>query len=154
MLVDYAARILNDRARAEDIVHDAWMQFNLHSEREPIRDPEGYLRRVVRNLAIDTLRRSIRYGRIAGESMEEAERTVEDDQPGAERVLAARQTLERVMRGLGALPEKQRIAIEMHRIGGFRLKDIAERLGVSVPYVHTLIAKGLASCDEFRDDEL
>jgi RNA polymerase sigma-70 factor (ECF subfamily) len=38
------------------------------------------------------------------------------------------------------------MALEMHRFGGCRLKEIADRLGVSVTTAHTLVAEGIAHC--------
>ncbi|WP_311268327.1 sigma-70 family RNA polymerase sigma factor [Sphingobium sp. WCS2017Hpa-17] len=151
-LVDYATSILADRARAEDIVQDAWIAFAAIEDQNAIRDPERFLRRMIRNLAIDALRRANRYARIAGGDMAEAERTVQDGAPGTEQALIARQELERVQQALARLPERQRLAIEMHRIGRYKLREIAERLGVSVPFVHGLIVKGLAACDEYCDE--
>jgi len=152
-LVDYAASLLGDHARAEDIVQDAWLRLEMQPETADIRDADAYLRRIVRNLAIDALRRSARQQRVAGGDMELAERTVEDEAPSAEQTLIARQVHDRIMQCLAGLPERQRVAIEMHRIAGCRLRDIAEHLGVSIPYVHSLIARGLAACDAARDEE-
>jgi RNA polymerase sigma-70 factor (ECF subfamily) len=152
MLVIYAGRLLGDPARGEDIVQDAWLHFATLNDPDEVHDPEAYLRRMVRNLAIDALRRDARYRRIAGEDVEVAERTVEDKTPSAEQALIARQDYDRIRRCLTALPERQRIAIEMHRIGGFKMREIAEQLGVSIPYVHNLIARGIAACDAARDE--
>ncbi|WP_375188611.1 RNA polymerase sigma factor [Sphingobium yanoikuyae] len=151
-LVDYAASILGDRARAEDIVQDAWISFASIEDQNGIQNPDLFLRRMIRNLAIDAMRRTRRYDRIAGGDMEEAERTVQDNAPGTEQALIARQELARVQRALARLPERQRLAIEMHRIGRYKLREIAERLGVSIPFVHGLIVKGLAACDDYRDE--
>lgn len=150
--IDFAASILGDRTKAEDIVHDAWISFASIEDQGAIQAPERFLRRMIRNLAIDALRRTSRYARIAGGDMEEAERTVQDGAPGTEQTLIARQELDRVQKALARLPERQRLAIEMHRIGGYKLREIADRLGVSIPFVHSLIVKGLAACDEYRDE--
>ncbi len=154
MLVDYATRLLGDAAQAEDVVQDAWIQFAAQADHERIRDPAGYLHRMVRNLALDLLRRAKRYRRFAGEDMERAVRTVEDSAASAEHTLIVRQEYDRILECLAGLPERQRLAIEMHRIGGYKMREIADRLGVSIPYVHSLIARGLAACDARRDKEL
>lgn len=152
-LIAYATRLLSDPSHAEDVVQDAWLQFAAHADHASIRDPEGYLHRMVRNLAIDRLRRAAHYRRIAGADMETAQRTVEDGAPSAEHDLIVRQEYGRVLECLAGLPQQQRLAIEMHRIGGYKMREIAARLGVSIPYVHSLIARGLAACDAARNED-
>jgi RNA polymerase sigma-70 factor (ECF subfamily) len=44
------------------------------------------------------------------------------------------------------LPARTRIALEMRRIEGAKLRDIAQRLGVSVPVAHSIVAEGIAYC--------
>ncbi len=44
------------------------------------------------------------------------------------------------------LPERVRIAVEMHRFGGARLREIAAELGVSVTVAHELVVTGVAHC--------
>lgn len=144
-LVDYARSILGNPAQAEDVVQEAWLHFDRASD-TAIREPLGYLHRIVRNLAIDVLRRSAReHSRILID--EDVALTVMDDTPSAETALIARDSVRIVSETIAALPERQRIAIEMYRFGGFKLREIAQRLNVSIPLVHRLIADGLAECD-------
>ena len=71
---------------------------------------------------------------------------VPDDTPSPEAVVAAQAELHCVEQALASLPERQRIAIEMYRLGGFKLREIADRLSISVSLTHLLIAQGLAEC--------
>lgn len=144
-LIDYAAKIVGDRGTAEDILQEAWLALSTRDER-CIRDPLGYLRTMVRNLSIDMLRRRTRESRLAGGDMESATRTVADDQSLPDDALAARRDLACVLGVLRSLPERQRIAIEMYRFGGHKLREIAVHLDVSVALVHLLISEGLATC--------
>src|SRR5687768_2183785 len=61
-LVEYATPLVGDRARAEDIVQDAYLRFAPRETEagdgiKAITQPLGYLYRVVRNLALDLGRR-------------------------------------------------------------------------------------------------
>src|SRR3546814_20421537 len=60
-LIDYATPIVGDRALAEDVVQDAWLRFSEAGSHDAktrlIRQPVGYLYRIVRNLALDISRR-------------------------------------------------------------------------------------------------
>jgi RNA polymerase sigma-70 factor (ECF subfamily) len=145
-LIAYAERISGDRAEAEDVVQDAWLQLRKVLDREPLREPVPYLYRVVRNLAIDSRRRASRRAQHITENAADALAELADEAPSPEVVIGARAELQCVERALATLPERQRIAIEMYRLGGFKLREIADRLNISVSLAHLLIAKGLAEC--------
>ncbi|PEQ13993.1 hypothetical protein B2G71_04345 [Novosphingobium sp. PC22D] len=148
-LIAYATRILGDAAQAEDVVQDAWIAASLRAQHGEVREFGAYLRLTVRNLAIDAIRRRDRYGEIAGGGYDAAMDRVADIAPGADDRLAARQELERFHQALERLPERQRLAVEMHRIGNYKLREIAKRLNISVAYAQDLVAKGLAACARF-----
>ena len=145
VLIDYAAKIVGDRGQAEDIVQDAWL-LAAKMDSAAIREPLGYLRRTVRNLAIDLLRRQVRETRVCGGDLETAVRNAQDPQGSPEALLSSRRDLACVLRILRGLPDRQRIAIEMHRFGQFKLREIADRLNISVSLVHLAISEGLATC--------
>ncbi len=146
MLTDYAAKVVGDRVQAEDIVQEAWLSLTARPAGADVRNPLGYLHRMVRNLAIDALRRKARESRFSGGDMDVAERMVADGQASPEAALSARRDLACVLDVLQGLPERQRIAIEMYRFGGHKLREIADHLGVSVALVHLLVSEGLAIC--------
>ena len=50
------------------------------------------------------------------------------------------------MEAIAELPERTRIALEMHRFGGCKLKEIAAALGISIPLAHILVAEGVQHC--------
>jgi len=47
---------------------------------------------------------------------------------------------------MAELPERTQIALEMHRLGGCKLREIADRLGISVGLAHGLVAEGIEHC--------
>ena len=67
VLIDAAQGVLGCRARAEDVVHDAFLKLWESGERHAIEDPLRYLFRMVRNLAIDRLRRQNLEGRYSAD---------------------------------------------------------------------------------------
>lgn len=145
-LVDYAAKVVGNREQAEDIVQEAWLALSLRSSGKDVREPLGYLRTTVRNLAIDALRQRVRETRLMGGDMESATRTAVDGQATPEKTAFVRRDLACVMGVLRNLPERQRVAIEMYRFGDYKLREIADSLGISVSLAHLLIADGLATC--------
>ena len=55
-LVDYASKILDDRAHAEDVVQEAYLRLDAAAATRLLGEPLRYLYRIVRNLALDTRR--------------------------------------------------------------------------------------------------
>lgn len=56
-LTGVAYRMLGRAADAEDVVQEAWLRWS-GADREPVRDPRGYLVRITTRLAIDRLRQA------------------------------------------------------------------------------------------------
>ena len=61
---------------------------------------------------------------------------VAEDRPSPEAEAVGRGELRAVQAALLELPERTRIALEMHRFGGATLKDIADFLDISVGLAH------------------
>lgn len=146
-LVNYANGIVGDRARAEDVVQEAWLRFCAAMQGRPLDEPVGFLYRVVRNLAIDGRRRLIREEKVVPPqaTAARAEAAVHD-YPSPEAEAVAREELRLLQEALAELPERTRIALEMRRFGNFKLREIAAHLGVSVTVAHEIVAGGIAYC--------
>ena len=145
-LVNYASRIVGDRAHAEDVVQEAYLRFSSAAADQAIAEPLAYLYRVVRNLSLD-LRRSL--GRESDRLVADADAAVgelPEDRPSPEAEVGARRDLLVIARALGELPERTRIAIEMHRFGGCSFRQIARHLDISVGLAHSLVIEGLEHC--------
>lgn len=145
-LVDYAEGIVRDRALAEDIVQEAWLRVTTLAEGRLLEEPLGYLYRVVRNLALDGRRRTKREEGVFPTDGVATLELAPDEKPSPEIQAAAKDELRLLNLAMGELPERTRIALEMRRFGGCKLREIADHLGISVTSTHELIAQGLAYC--------
>jgi RNA polymerase sigma-70 factor (ECF subfamily) len=141
-LVDYATGIVGSRAQAEDLVQEAFIRFApVQRSGAGIEQPLAYLYRIVRNLALDsTRRRTLEHRQRAGEPawwmVPVTPRTPEEE-------LRHRQNVERVAQALRELPKETRLAVEMHRLGGYTLQEVADHLGLSVATVHRMVREAL-----------
>ena len=147
-LIDYAAPIVGCRARAEDLVQEAFIRFSSRrrrgdtaagansARRQPIAHPVSYLYRIVRNLALDWLRRP-----EASVETRDPATLVQMSAPTAtpEQTVLHRDQLRALAEALAELPERTRIAFNMHRLEGRSLEQIAGHLGVSVVRAHQLV---------------
>ncbi|MFT4090165.1 MAG: sigma-70 family RNA polymerase sigma factor [Asticcacaulis sp.] len=149
-LIDYANSIVHDRARAEDIVQDAWLRFDRALTRTAVQEPLQYLYRVVRNLAFDRRRHALSDVIRSGTDISEIANNLASDLPSPEERVIARNELEFIQAALRELPDRTRIAVEMHRFGGHTLTEIARQLNVSVGTAHGLVAEGLKHCHRRR----
>lgn len=146
-LVDYASGIVGDRASGEDVVQEAWLRFDAAADGRFLDHPLSYLYRVVRNLALDGRRRTQREAMVVtGHDLDEAAEISPDEQPTQETVALYKDEFDLVMAAIAELPERTRTALEMHRFGGAKLKEIAAVLGISVPLAHVLVADGVRHC--------
>lgn len=141
-LVDYAAPIVGDRARAEDVVQDSYLRFAKRDANEDaLRQPIAYLYRIVRNMAFDCVRR------LAAESRrDDAQGTLDAFEPPApspEEVLMHRDQLRRVEAALAELPDRTRLAFELHRFSELTFQQIADRLEISVATAHRLTREAM-----------
>jgi RNA polymerase sigma-70 factor (ECF subfamily) len=145
-LLGYASRITGDRTQAEDVLQEAWLRLRATEPDRWLEEPAGYLRRIVRNLALDGQRRRALEARIFAENADLETFTVSSDAPTPENAVISRGELGIVSSVLAEMPERMRIAVEMHRVEGARLKEIAAHLGCSVTTAHELVVEGVARC--------
>lgn len=102
-----------------------------------VHNPRAYLHQVSRHLSINHQRRE----RLV--TMVELDATVSeriaDPAPNAERIVYDRQLLQQTAAALAELPERTRVAFEMHRLGGQTLAEVAQRIGLSTTRTWALI---------------
>jgi RNA polymerase sigma-70 factor (ECF subfamily) len=127
-LIDYATPIVGCRARAEDVVQEAYIRFVPARVADArIEQPVAYLYRIVRNVALDWTRRFAAEARRneAGAAMAAPATHSPED------TALYRDQLRCVETALAELPDPVRQAFEMHRLGGLTLQQIARQLGIS-----------------------
>ncbi|MBC04878.1 sigma-70 family RNA polymerase sigma factor [Thalassospira sp.] len=150
-LVSYARAIVGDTALAEDVVQDAYFRLERAQQvklDDKLDEPVGYIFRIVRNLAIDGRRRIGRENTfIQGDANGTAD-MVAAEGPDPEEKAIARGQVRLLEKALSQLPEKSRIALEMHRFGGCKYAEIAKRLDVSVGTAHGLVTDAIEHCKQ------
>lgn len=145
-LLTYANRIIKDPGRAEDLVQEAFLRLRAASSATLLEEPVAYLYRIVRNLALDLQRHLVFQGRHEVAGADELAARIAESLPSPEAAVAAREEFRNLLKALDELPPRIRIALEMHRLGGFKLKEIAAHLGVSISTAQALVAEGIEYC--------
>lgn len=136
------ARKLVGPADAEDVVQDAYARLLGVSAWREIASPRAFTLQVIRNLALERLRRAslVRMDQLTSLDRHD----VSDPSPDAFAVVADRAELKRVLALIEALPPQCRKVMKMRKMDGKSPGQIAESLGLSVSTVEKHLAKGLA----------
>lgn len=138
-----AARIIPDRAAAEDIVQEAMVRAWNKSDRfDPGRSRfRTWLYRIVVNLCIDQRRR------VAPEPLSETFDAV-DPGAAADEILAASERDNALAAALRALPGRQRAAMTLVYDEGLSGAEAARILGLSAKAVERLLARARTTLQE------
>ena len=151
-VLNVAARMLGDRAEAEDVTQEAMLRlWRVAAEwRQGEAKVSTWVFRVAANLCTDRLRRRRGVGL-------DAVAEPEDDTPGAADRMQDAARAAALEAALQALPERQRQAVVLRHIEGLGNPEIAGIMDISVEAVESLSARGkraLASALAGRRDEL
>ncbi|MHC4848444.1 MAG: RNA polymerase sigma factor, partial [Planctomycetota bacterium] len=132
-----ARRLLQDSARADDVVQETWLAV-LHSNKSPSEVHRGWLAGVLRNLARRKLREERRRARreqlVARPHLS----------PPAPSRLDAEELRVQLAKLVLRLPEHYREALLLRYYEGLAPAEIAARTGVAASTVRTRIQRGLA----------
>jgi len=122
-------RLLPRRAVADEVFQDVWLRVVAHrTSWQPTTPFRGWLLRIARNRAIDTLRQT--RPEHAGESAEAWIESAPEPGPSPEGKLSELQTARRLQQAIGALPSEQREAFLLRAELGLGHEEIAELTGV------------------------
>lgn len=136
----FAARLLGDRAEAEDVAQEVMVRLwrGAGTWRSGEAQLSSWLYRVTVNLCTDRQRRARRRRTEALEAVDEPA----DPAPGAEGGLMQRARANALQEALAELPERQRQAVVLRHIEGLSNPEIAAILEVGVEAVESLTARG------------
>lgn len=118
-------------AEAEDIVQDALVKlYAIRHRLDEYRNPDSLARIVVRNLAIDALRRRHKYHEVALT----ADMAYDEDLERDERI-------QPILRAMDSLPSKQQMVLRMKHIEELEVEEIASLLQMSVDAVYQNLSR-------------
>ena len=148
-----AARMLSDRAEAEDVVQESLLRlWKLAPEwRQGEAQVSTWLYRVVSNLCTDRLRRrkrNVDFDQIA---------EPEDDAPSVADRMQTDLRMQALSDAVASLPDRQAQAVALRHLEGLGNPEIAEIMEISVEAVESLTARGkraLAAALAGRKSEL
>jgi RNA polymerase sigma-70 factor, ECF subfamily len=139
-----AHRIVGDPGMAEDVTQEAFLSmWRSNARYDPARGSvRSWALGIVRNRAIDALRRSSR----PAPKLDSDDEALLESQPAGERTDAEairRETAGRLREALGLLPRDQSQVIELAYFGGFSHSEIAQMLGAPLGTIKGRMRLGL-----------
>jgi RNA polymerase sigma factor (sigma-70 family) len=137
----HLARVLGNRADAQDVAHDAYARVYAAMDKKNVERPKAFLFTVAHRLAISQLRR--RYASPVRLSDNKVIELTASDAPGVERVVMARQEWARLEQAVGNLPAGCRAVLELCNDRDFSHAEIGAKLGIAVSTVEKQHARAL-----------
>jgi len=136
-----AQRLVGDADAAHDLVQESYAKMLAADNWRSIANPRAYVRRIVRNLGIEQIRRAriVTIQQIANINALDHP----DQAPDSFSVVAGRDELKQVTAALDRLPPLCRQALVMRKFEDLSPREIAARLGLSLSTVEKRIARGL-----------
>jgi RNA polymerase sigma factor (sigma-70 family) len=145
-LTAYARRLLRSEHDAQDVVQDALVSAHTALRAgSPVRELRPWLYALVRNRAIDEVRRA-RHG--------EQELPTDAGDAGAGdpvTVLFRRESVRRLVEDIAELPDEQRTALLMREVDGAPAEEVAAHLGLSSGAAQMLVARARGNLVRARD---
>ncbi len=142
-MAQYLYRFTGSAARAEELVQESFLRiYRARATYEPRARWRTWAYRIATNLALNEVRRREHQAThvATGEEGEEGRVVVPDHgAAGADQQAEAAELADRLHAALATLPETQRTAFLLSKVEGFRYREIAEVLEISVPAVKSLI---------------
>jgi RNA polymerase sigma-70 factor (ECF subfamily) len=141
-LINYIFRYIGDRAGAEDIAQEVFLRvFKAAGEYRALSSFKTWLYTIATNLCLNELRdnRIFRNTINIFELNESGFVSLVSPRRSPEAEIESRETSAILTRALKSLPEKQRIALLLHKYEGFSYLEISRIMDCTVPAVESLI---------------
>lgn len=142
-LCSFLSLRLNCRETALELAHESFIRYMVQRGDAAIGNPRALLYRIAGNLAIDHYRAVQARGGQHIDLDECAE--LPCDKPGPERIIAARQMMERLRCAIEALPPKCRRIFMRHKFEGLSHAEIALEYGITRNAVEKHLIRALVS---------
>jgi len=142
-VVHFLYRMVQNQAVAEELAQEVFLRvYRSRSTYEATAKFTTWLFRIATHLALNALRDG-KYSkfeeRLDDDSSEMPVRQVSDRRPSIEQTMLHRAKMDEIRRAIGALPEKQRAAVLMHKYEEMEYSQIAKVLSCSESAVKSLL---------------
>ncbi len=137
----YAKRLLGNVHDSEDVVQEIWLKlWSRKDELGNIKSMEAFAYRMTRNLCLDKIK--LKKPTYYDDREEGSHRYDEaDHSPDPQRTLEQKDTLEKVNKIIGRLPEQQKTLLQMRDVEGLEYEEIADITGLEINAIRVNISR-------------
>lgn len=140
----FLSRFIRGPQDIDDIAQETFVRAFLAEQKGDIQYPKAYIYRVARNLAFETLtKKSTQLTSYIEDSCDLSLLQSGEDIEGTAIVM---EKFDRVKVAIAEMPPQCQRVFIMHKVYGFKYKEISQQLGISVSTVEKHIMTGLKKC--------
>ena len=142
----FISRFIRGPQDIDDIAQETFVRAFLAEQKGEIQHPKAYIYRVARNLAFETLsKKSTQLTSYIEDSCDLALLQSGED---IEVATIVKEKFDRVKVAIAEMPPQCQRVFIMHKVYGFKYKEISQQLGISVSTVEKHIMTGLKKCKQ------
>ena len=136
-----------NRSDIDDLCQDIYVRAYENAQAGIPKSTRAYVFTIARNLLIDRIRNA---QIVPIETIADLESlNIGSDQPPADQRVMARQELRRLQAALEQLPPRCREAVVLKKINGLSIREVAEKMGISVKTVDRHLSEGACYLADF-----
>jgi RNA polymerase sigma-70 factor (ECF subfamily) len=140
-LTRFFRRRVRDSADVEDLVQEVFTRIVARDDTRPVDNLGGYVFQTAASVLADRGRRRSSRHADAHEQFDPEHHGDKEFDP--ERVLSGKESLRAATAALLSLPERTRTIFVLHRLEGYKHREIAAQLGISVSAVEKQIIRAV-----------
>lgn len=143
-LKSFISRFIRRPQDIDDIAQETFVRAFLAEKKGEIQHPKAYIYRVARNLAFETLtKKSTQLTSYIEDSCDPA---LLQSGENVEDSMIVTEKFGRVKAAIAEMPPQCQRVFIMHKVYGFKYREISQQLGISVSTVEKHIMTGLKKC--------
>ena len=140
----FISRFVRRPQDIDDIAQETFIRAFLAEKKGDIQHPKAYIYRVARNLAFETLKK--KSNQLTNYIEDSCDQSLLNSGENIENNMVVTEKFDRVKAAIADMPPQCQRVFIMHKVYGFKYREISQQLGISVSTVEKHIITGLKKC--------
>ena len=142
----FISRFIRRPQDIDDIAQETFVRAFLAEQKGDIQHPKAYIYRVARNLAFEVLTK--KSNQLTSYIEDSCDLSLVQSGEDIEGTAIVMEKFDRVKVAIAEMPPQCQRVFIMHKVYGFKYKEISQQLGISVSTVEKHIMTGLKKCKQ------
>lgn len=140
----FISRFIRRPQDIDDIAQETFIRAFSAEKKGDIQHPKAYIYRVARNLAFETLTKKT--NQLTSYIEDSCDQSLMQSGEDVEDSVIVSEKFDRVKLAIAEMPPQCQRVFIMHKVYGFKYREISQQLGISVSTVEKHIMTGLKKC--------